>query len=632
MQDTPTVLTVVGVLAVVAFVLLGIGLALLRRLLGILRRVLIAPLAPLDSITVLAALVLALAYEPSPFLNLLRVAFGLVGLLLFTLPAELAAIAPNLAQACRDGVADLPNCVASGANSVRVTLARNWVFLIGSQPFEASDAARAVVVFGMALLSVLLLRRLAAAPPALPRPPAATLSRIGAVLGVTVFLGGALFLAVSAIIAIPIFSDRATNLDEARSALERDLRTIVTAYETRVTDSIARTPPSSTFDLAEVEALPGEMDAEGREAAAAWQQIRERSAASLSMPEFALGVLNIRARILRNDVAALRNAIEGHAEATTALIEAQQRFSEQAGTLMRRMRAAFEEQNPGRVGGQLTLDHVARLTAQMENATASFVSGIDACRAGLALDRRLFSQSLTQLARYADISRAIASAVRAGDSESLTRFLVSEGLISFRPGPREPGSVAADGYSLSLRASGSALPDLGNSDVCQQVGTLLSGAQVAQRPDPGAGLGIFGQAAGWLLRTQSRDLALITGLLGFGFFGAMSTTFIRQIAAGGGQPVTPAAWIVPALIRGIAAAMLVFLAVLGGISVFTQANPPLNAYAVFLSCFIAAVFSEDVWDWARRRQQEQFARDRGAKASPESTSQPGASSTPARSV
>ena len=44
----------------------------------------------------------------------------------------------------------------------------------------------------------------------------------------------------------------------------------------------------------------------------------------------------------------------------------------------------------------------------------------------------------------------------------------------------------------------------------------------------------------------------------------------------------------------------------GGIAVFTRSDPEPNPYAVFLACFIASVFSEDVWEWARRRQNDQL--------------------------
>ena len=77
------------------------------------------------------------------------------------------------------------------------------------------------------------------------------------------------------------------------------------------------------------------------------------------------------------------------------------------------------------------------------------------------------------------------------------------------------------------------------------------------RREIGSQLALFGMATGWLLRTESRDLALIVGLLGFGFFGALASSFIRRAQTK--EALLDTALIVPALIRGVAAAILDFL-------------------------------------------------------------------------
>jgi hypothetical protein len=105
---------------------------------------------------------------------------------------------------------------------------------------------------------------------------------------------------------------------------------------------------------------------------------------------------------------------------------------------------------------------------------------------------------------------------------------------------------------------------------------------------------IFGPLAGWLIVTESRELTLITGLVGFGIFGALSASFIRPNL----KRET-----VSAFVRGISAAILVYLVVVGGLAVFTRGTAPPNPYAVFFACFVASVFSEDVWNWARQGQQ-----------------------------
>jgi hypothetical protein len=122
-------------------------------------------------------------------------------------------------------------------------------------------------------------------------------------------------------------------------------------------------------------------------------------------------------------------------------------------------------------------------------------------------------------------------------------------------------------------------------------------------------LGPFGAAAAWLLRTESPELALIIGLLGFGFFGALAASFIREFAGTPRNELPAIGFILPALIRGVGAAILVFLLAKGGTAILTTGDASPNAYAIFFACFVAAVFSEDVWSWARSRQRRQFAEE-----------------------
>jgi hypothetical protein len=170
---------------------------------------------------------------------------------------------------------------------------------------------------------------------------------------------------------------------------------------------------------------------------------------------------------------------------------------------------------------------------------------------------------------------------------------------------------------------------------------------LVRRQNAGESLLLFGRATRWLLWTESRDLALIVGLLGFGFFGALASSFIRRAQAParsgrvesegdtaemtsssgrGRESLANLDLIVPALIRGVAAAVLIFLAVAGGIAVFTRADPEPNPYAVFLACFIASVFSEDVWEWAHRRQTAQLGKDKEQEA--KASADAGAASPP----
>jgi hypothetical protein len=125
-----------------------------------------------------------------------------------------------------------------------------------------------------------------------------------------------------------------------------------------------------------------------------------------------------------------------------------------------------------------------------------------------------------------------------------------------------------------------------------------------QRRTLGSDLGIFSWLASWILRTESLPLALIVGMIGFGLLGSASSTFIRERAdQKSGQPLVRD--LTGVIIRGLSAAILVFLAVEGGLAVFGVASsgpsPEPNPFVIFLTCLVAAVFSETVWNAASER-------------------------------
>lgn len=122
-------------------------------------------------------------------------------------------------------------------------------------------------------------------------------------------------------------------------------------------------------------------------------------------------------------------------------------------------------------------------------------------------------------------------------------------------------------------------------------------------PEAGAGWGPFGWVANWLLRTRSFALTLITGMLGFGLLGAAISSFVRAEPVRAGDPRGLVGHVV---IRGVSAAVVVFLAVKGGLAVFASNSSEPNAYILFFICLVGAVFSEDVWTWARARFKEKF--------------------------
>ena len=163
-------------------------------------------------------------------------------------------------------------------------------------------------------------------------------------------------------------------------------------------------------------------------------------------------------------------------------------------------------------------------------------------------------------------------------------------------------------------------------------------APLHRLPERGAGLGPFQYVSGWLLKTDSMPLTLIVGMVGFGLLGAAASTFVREQTrrerrearrlkrlekalrkrgvrdphlsdemrkpGDKGQPIhtmQPLVLNLPSVvIRGGSAAIVVFLGLMGGLSVLTQEADP-NPYALLFTCLAGAVFSEKVWSWAEKR-------------------------------
>ena len=134
----------------------------------------------------------------------------------------------------------------------------------------------------------------------------------------------------------------------------------------------------------------------------------------------------------------------------------------------------------------------------------------------------------------------------------------------------------------------------------QQVGGPL---YVSAR-DPGANWGPFALVSQWLLRTRSHELALVSGMFGFGLLGSAVVTFVRRRPGQSAAQLmlgSVAGEVASIIARGLSAAIVVFLAVKGGLAIFSGGETNPNAYVLFFTCLVGAVFSEDVWDWARKK-------------------------------
>ena len=105
---------------------------------------------------------------------------------------------------------------------------------------------------------------------------------------------------------------------------------------------------------------------------------------------------------------------------------------------------------------------------------------------------------------------------------------------------------------------------------------------------------------GWLENSDSLSLAIICGMLGVGLIGCIRSSFVRQLSTR--KPDDP--WIsdaFPVIIRGFTTAIVVYLAIQGGLNVFSAQTNQANPYVLLFFCLVGAVFSEGVWVAAHNR-------------------------------
>ncbi|MGB3078284.1 MAG: hypothetical protein WBB31_04330, partial [Saprospiraceae bacterium] len=139
--------------------------------------------------------------------------------------------------------------------------------------------------------------------------------------------------------------------------------------------------------------------------------------------------------------------------------------------------------------------------------------------------------------------------------------------------------------------------------------TKPSITDLKERPSLGSDLGVFTFFTGWLLMSESYSLVIIIGLIGFGLLGAGGSTFIREQTIKNNQSLLIED-LPGVMIKGFTAAIVVFLGVQGGLAVLTNTETDVNAYALFFVTFVAAVFSEDAWSWAKGKFGSTFPGDK----------------------
>lgn len=137
-----------------------------------------------------------------------------------------------------------------------------------------------------------------------------------------------------------------------------------------------------------------------------------------------------------------------------------------------------------------------------------------------------------------------------------------------------------------------------------------------ERGEFGSSLGIAGAATSWLLSTESTQVALITGLIGFGLLGSLVARFVSAESIGnqseGEKKVTHSTGgagpdiefqleeIGTVVFTGFCAAIIVYVASYGGLAIFSADSTDPNPYVVFGACLVGAVYSKLVWERARK--------------------------------
>lgn len=274
--------------------------------------------------------------------------------------------------------------------------------------------------------------------------------------------------------------------------------------------------------------------------------------------------------------------------------------------LVQRAVAAYTIENLNRVGSREQANHFLKLGRWVDRALSGLFANLDNCRSAISRVRGLVisvsSGRQTPLVNDPGppILRTDSPTKRSNFSEQAPAGVGGVPMVQSVP-PWLDASAAAN---VALQH-------------CQ---ARLDISEPPDRSDFGLTLGIVGDLSIWLLRTESMPLALITGLIGFGLFGALISTFVRTPA---GQ--TPQLDIFGVVTRGVSAALVVFLAAYGGIAIVSQTGSDPNPYVVFVTCLVGAVFGDNVWLWAKDR----FLPKSGAPAGPSSKPKSGASATEA---
>jgi len=233
-------------------------------------------------------------------------------------------------------------------------------------------------------------------------------------------------------------------------------------------------------------------------------------------------------------------------------------------------------------------------TAWRDQAINAFTAGIEVSSGRKQTaqhfnDLFLWHQQLSQLTRD-----ALARCQSAITAFTFTAFQISDNL--------RLAVEASTPKELFSNESGQSQQGYSVYDSARRLCELGDGDRPAipQRPAFSSALGAVGIWTRWLLDTGQMPVVIITGLVGFSLLGATVSRAVRakdeNLKAG-----LTLDDLLSVVAGGMTAAVVVFLAAYGGLAVLGNSGSDPNPYVVFFTCLIGAVYSEDVWSWARKR-------------------------------
>jgi xanthosine utilization system XapX-like protein len=252
-----------------------------------------------------------------------------------------------------------------------------------------------------------------------------------------------------------------------------------------------------------------------------------------------------------------------------------------AATLPQRLRDEavniFRSSSEGRSGGREAAEHFTKLILWHQQSSQESKDTLSACSSQATRLASGLSQVFENFRRDLQVANANATTARRGYEEVVQSYLVGSG------GARIP----ADYWESAFRAC--------------RIQSRAERVDPPARPPFGASLGVIGEWAGWLLRAESMPVVIIVGLVGFSLLGATVSRVVRRQLDAPSTGFTLDDLLL-VIAGGTTAAFVIFLAAYGGLAVLgggTTTDP--NPYVVFVTCLVGAVYSEDVWQWARQR-------------------------------